>query len=237
MLAIPATGTYRGLQSENDWAGIRQMSLLANFKDFVEQESILELRNGAMAIEAARKSNAYQHGVGYWNHLVFRFVPAQLLGSEFKESLMFKGNEETAGEAVRTIGYEIPIGSTITGMGDSFQQFGWFGCLFFLLLAVLFRSLFEAALKPGAIFAQLFYIVITTSAMRAITHWTLDFLPGFHYFALFLGAGYWYARERPAPARARERRHRSAGLRTGAVQRLSQRAGSETGAPGRPNTH
>ena len=37
-------------------------------------------------------------------------------------------------------------------------------------------------------------MTVTTSAMRAVTHWTLDFLPGVLYHAVFLGLGFLYAR-------------------------------------------
>jgi hypothetical protein len=42
-----------------------------------------------------------------------------------------------------------------------------------------------------------------TSAMRAITHQTLDFLPGFLYNVIFLGALMWYARDRTAVTSSR----------------------------------
>jgi hypothetical protein len=44
--------------------------------------------------------------------------------------------------------------------------------------------------------AQILYIQITTSAMRAATHQTIDFLPAFIYGLIFIGAIAFYARER-----------------------------------------
>src|SRR6266850_1026832 len=60
-VAIPATGTYRGLRAEKDWAGMRQMDLLGNFKRFITEESILELRNGAALIESTKATNNYEY--------------------------------------------------------------------------------------------------------------------------------------------------------------------------------
>jgi hypothetical protein len=207
MLAIPATHTYRRLHAEQNWSGIRQIDLVQNFKRFVSDESILELRNAAVLMENTRLTGTYHWGADYWNHLVFRFVPAQLLGSGFKQSLMIKFTEDgDSAVKARMLDYDNPVGSTETGMGDSYQQFGWFGCLFFFVLAIFFRSLWEAAVQPEALFAQLFYMVITTSAMRAVTHWTLDFLPGLLYFSIFLGIAYLYARMPPGPALSPRRR-------------------------------
>ena len=194
MLGIPATATYRQLQLDRDWSGVRQIELLDNFRAFLNDESVLELRNAAMLIDATRRSGGYEYGAGYWNHLVFRYVPAQILGQEFKESLFIKAKRELVERELATIGYVNPVGSTVTGLGDSFQQFGYFGCLFFALLGAFFRRLWRAASAPDAVIAQLLYITTCTSAMRAVTHWTLDFLPGLLYGTLFLGAAAWYAR-------------------------------------------
>ena len=195
MLIIPATGTYRGLAAQRDWEGVRQMDLVGNFQRYLNEESILELRNAAFIIEATRRSHDYEYGAGYWDQLVFRFVPAQLLGKGFKDSLMFRPSDERTLNELSQMGYEVPGGSTITGMADSFQQLGWFGCLFFAAMGLLFKTLFRASQQSDAIFAQLFYILIATSAMRAVTHQTLDFLPGMVYYAIFLGLLFLYARE------------------------------------------
>jgi hypothetical protein len=198
-LIIPATGTYRRYQQQQDWEAVRQIDLAANFRDYLEQESILELRNAAMLIEATRRCGGYEYGAGYWNHLIFRYVPAQVLGANFKESLMIRRGEAVEQE-LAAMDYTNPPGSTVTGMGDSFQQFGYFGCLFFAAAGVLFRRLWCAALVPEALFAQLLYMQSCTCAMRSVTHWTLDFLPGLLYNLFFLGAAALYV---STPGRAR----------------------------------
>jgi hypothetical protein len=44
--------------------------------------------------------------------------------------------------------------------------------------------------------AQILYIEVTTSAMRAVTHQTIDFLPAFIYGLIFIGAIAFFARDR-----------------------------------------
>jgi hypothetical protein len=85
---------------------------------------------------------------------------------------------------------------TVSGMGDSFNQFGYFGCLFFGVLGYLFKTLWAAANKPNGTIAQVLYIQVTTSAMRAATHATIDFLPAFIYGIIFVGAIAFFARDR-----------------------------------------
>jgi len=125
---------------------------------------------------------------------VFRFVPAQIVSREFKYSLMFKPPDRHVEDELFKLGYDLPVGATMTGMADSFQEFGWLGCIFFACLGWLFRSLYQATKPPNAMFAQLFYILIGTSAMRAVTHQTIDFLPGMTYYIIFLGLLFLYVR-------------------------------------------
>lgn len=191
MLAIPATNEYRVHANDDNWEGVGQMDLIENFERFLFQESTLELRNGAAVIESTRQSGNYQFGQGYWNHLVFRFVPAQLVGMEIKQSLMFVTDALSTG-GTKT-GIQFWRGTTMTGMGDAFLQFGWLGCLFFAFMGVLFKGMWQASLFPNAVFARLMYVMSFTSGMRAVTHWTADFLPGLLYFAIFLGIAGAYA--------------------------------------------
>jgi len=107
---------------------------------------------------------------------------------------MIECSREGLERELAAMNYVNPAGSTVTGMGDSFQQFGYWGCLFFAALALVFGALWRAAAPHSALFAQLLYLQSCTSAMRAVTHWTLDFLPGFLYSVIFLGLAVWYAR-------------------------------------------
>jgi hypothetical protein len=200
MIAIPATGKYRAYVGTNRLDEIGNLDLLENFQRFLTEESTLELRNGAAVIEATRETENYELGKGYWNHLVFRYVPAQWIGEGFKQALMFSNGEREQTERTET-GFRIARGSTVTGMGDAFKQFGWFGCLFFAFMAVLFKGMWQASLVSGALFARLMYVMTFTSGMRAVTHWTLDFIPGLVYFAIFLGLASVYAAVREQEAR------------------------------------
>jgi len=205
MIAIPATSAYRSLVSkgEANVTNLKRIRPIENFVEFFTQESILELRNAAAVIEESRRFHDYDFGAGYWNQIVFRFVPAQLTSREFKDSLMIYRDLKDYEKNELKTGYEMSPGSTLTGMGDAYQHFGWFGCLFFAALGLLFKSAWTAAMQPNATFPQVFYIMICSSAMRTVTHQTTDFLPGMIFFIIFLGLGYLYAAvpaQPPAPA-------------------------------------
>jgi hypothetical protein len=180
---------------------VRRIDVVENFRRYLTEPSVLELRNAAFIIDSTIN---FGLGTAYWDQLVFRFVPAQILGRSFKEGLMFRTSDERLRQEMASKAYRIMPGSTTTGMADSFREFGYFGALFFAVLAVVFKSLWRASLYRNAIFAQLLYIQISTSAMRAITHQTVDFLPGVVYNLIFLGLAALYARQRQSQGAIRK---------------------------------
>jgi len=195
---IPAVGEYRKTAAQDPLEAWKQLDVVQQFNEYFDVNAVSEVKNATVLIAATRESGAYQWGAGYWNRLVFRFVPAQFLGESFKNSLMIGGEQRDLGDFIEDeLGYRIPPGSTVTGLGDSFNQFDYFGCLLFAAMAYLFKNLWAAAKQPNGTIAQILYIQTTTSAMRALTHETIDFLPGFIYSALFIALVALYARERP----------------------------------------
>jgi hypothetical protein len=148
-------------------------------------------------IAATDATRDYEYGAGYWNNLVFRFVPAQFVGKTFKSAIMIGGEKRDMSDFVYDVfGVRLPIGITVTGIGDSFNQFGYFGCLFFAVLGYLFKTVWAAASRPNGTVAQILYIQITTSAMRAATHQTVDFLPALVYGVIVIGAIAFFAKDR-----------------------------------------
>lgn len=197
MFAIPAVGQYRSLSAEDPLAAFKELDFREGFNRYFEQDAISEVRNASVLIAATEQSGDYEWGAGYWNRIVFRFVPGQFVGKEIKDSLMIGGRQRDPGEFIEeTTGFSVPMGSTVTGLGDSFNQFGYFGCLVFAAMAYLFKNLWVAASRPDGTMAQILYIQLMTTAMRALTHQTLDFLPGFLYSAIFIALVALYAREK-----------------------------------------
>jgi hypothetical protein len=197
MLFIPSTAEYRQLAREDPFAALKEINFTEQFREALAPDAISELKNATALIAATEETGDYEFGSGYWNQIVFRFVPAQFLGRDFKDSLMIGGEQRDMSNFVYDVlGFQLPVGLTVTGMGDSFNEFGYLGCLFFAAVGYLFKTLWAAANRPSGIVAQILYIQITTSAMRAATHQTVDFLPAFIYGLAFIGAIAFYARER-----------------------------------------
>jgi hypothetical protein len=197
MFFIPSTGEYRELAREDPLEAFRQIDFRQQFQEALDPNALSELKNATVVIAATDAIGDYELGAGYWNQIVFRFVPAQFVGKDFKNRFMIGGEKRDMSDFVNDVlGIRLPVGLTVTGMGDSFNEFGYFGCLFFAALGYLFKTLWAAANKPNGTIAQILYIQVTTSAMRAATHQTVDFLPAFIYGVIFIGAIAFFARDR-----------------------------------------
>jgi hypothetical protein len=193
---IPITSEYRMYAKDDGLMALTRFDPIQTLSDAYWNGKAGELSYAAHVIAATRETGEYGYGRGYWNTMVFRFVPAQIVGQDTKEGLMLANPSTTQLVLPRRSG--VTVGTTQTGLADSFSEFGYFGCLFFALVAVLFRNLWEAATRYRSTSAQLLYMVMLSSSMRAITHQTWDFLPALVYNGLFLGVVFLYARE---PAR------------------------------------
>jgi len=146
------------------WSEVSRIDWIGNFENLMENGGA-EMRNAVMRIAEADRSQDFDYGLFHWNTLVFNFVPAQLFGSDFKESLTV--------ELARAyeVGYINPAGATHTGMSDAFASFWYFGALKFWIIAYLLGRIYRSAVAGDTI-CQLLYILSLTPAMLAITHHT-----------------------------------------------------------------
>ena len=83
-------------------------------------------------------------------------------------------------------------------MGDSFNQFWFFGFVFFAAAGWFFRYIWTVVLKDNTI-VQIFYIQAMVGAMRGLTHDSMDFLPAVIYSGGFLFFCRSFRQEKAAP--------------------------------------
>ncbi|MDB5262634.1 MAG: hypothetical protein JWQ14_1915 [Adhaeribacter sp.] len=189
MLIIPAIGDYREKAEEDPWMALTTLDLQKSFIDYfkVEENEVLELAVAAHVLDSYSFHGEYTFGASYWNEMVFRYVPGQLLGTDFKESLMIGERD-----VIYRNGYARPPGLTITGIADSFQQFSYFGFIFFFFLGGLFRYVWRLSVTNGNLLVQILYMLCFIQGMLAVTHSTVVFLPGifFSFIALWGAALY-----------------------------------------------
>jgi hypothetical protein len=183
---MPMTATYRSLANRDLTAAIGVLNPADALKGYREGTEYAEMRSALYAIADAKEEGQYAYGAGYWDELVFRFVPAQILGEDFKKSL-FLGDRMKELDVSKLAARGISVGTTITGAGDAFQQFGFPGALVFAVMGWLFRGLWILARDRPSPLIHAFYANAAVNAMRTVTHGTADFLPGLIYSILALG--------------------------------------------------
>jgi hypothetical protein len=190
-LALYSTGDYRTRVKEENgpkWQSVTEIPFLDNLKTLMTKGGE-EMRNVVYVIEATERTSSYDYGLFHWNTLVFNYVPAQLVGEDFKKSLCF----DLPNVAEDVFGYEASLGSTITGVMDCFSSFWYLGCLKFFFIAVIMRKIYQAACE-GHFVAQLFYMLILTPALHTITHHTQWFISPWVHMILFLIPALYLAR-------------------------------------------
>ena len=185
ILIIPATGEYRELaKKEGPFKAITSLDLQQSFRKFYTEGELLELGVAAHVIDSYMFHERYGYGAGYWDQMVFRYIPGQLVGSDVKKALQLDQRRLTFKD-----GYKMYTGLTLTGVGDSFIQFGFLGSLFFFFLGGVFRNLWIKSTQGNYLLIQILYMMCFIQAMLSVTHATVNFLPGIFFSLLCL----WFA--------------------------------------------
>lgn len=202
LIAVPMIGQYRNIASSGNWGELLELRPAESMRDYIEQGDILELRNAAYVIENTLKTGDYRYGTGFWDMIAFNFVPAQFVGTETKKAVLFNwGNN--AFESIFAMGYDFAPGSTITGVGDAFLEFDYFGCLFFFLSAYFFKHLWFSAFYRSSLFSRILYTSLFAPMLVAVTHGVVTFASALMFNFVFLGAVVLYARKKPHPSAQR----------------------------------
>jgi hypothetical protein len=190
-LFINSIGEYRAATMNDagpQWTRAADIDFVGNIERLTE-EGGSELRNAVYIISAVDRNMEFDLGAFHWNMLVFTYVPRQIVGADLKNALYLPLGDP----ALEEYQYTPSTGSTVTGLSDAFESFWYFGCLKFLLIAVVMQKLWLAA-RSGSVTAQLLYMLLPVQAMQAITHYTHNFLMPWPHMAMFLLPALLFAR-------------------------------------------
>lgn len=184
-LVINSIGNYRaatGAKELPKWEQLRQINFVGNLQNIYEgSASNEELKNAIYNISAADQTMDFDFGLGLWNSMVFQYVPAQFVGREVKDELMVNLPDD----AKNLYGHKPWIGTTPTGMSDSFKSFWYFGVFLFFIIGVIFSKLYNASMN-GNLMAQTLLLVTITSGLHSITHGVYWFFSGLPQVIIFV---------------------------------------------------
>jgi hypothetical protein len=186
---------------------VETASYIGDFLNVVHRGG-LEVRNGCDAIQYAYDNDSYDYGKVYWNQLVHSFFPAQIFGREAKEELKFDIDNLVEKLNVR----HGTVGVAETGMAESFDSFGYLGCVNYLLMGFVMGRWYRRAFQ-GDLAAQLAYSTLITAALHTISHGTTWLLKEYIHMAIFSYPVLYFARKpaRLAAGRAPRPRPQSSG--------------------------
>lgn len=164
--AMNSMGDYRAITQANSgpvWQEIGKIDVAKNFRTTLAQGGE-EMKNAILRIDHTARTLEFDYGKFHWNRLVFSYVPAQIVGTKTKESLMLE-------VPAMARDYDMVLGTTETGMADAFQSFWYFGVLKFFLIAWLLARLWASA-KEGQMAGQLAYMLSVVPGMHIVSHQT-----------------------------------------------------------------
>ncbi len=179
--------TYYG--GTPDWTAVANIDLGANWNTLISQGGP-EVRNLAFSMAYVEANSAYDYGADHWNTLVNSYVPAQLIGTEMKQSLFLHV------PPIYPPGYVPALGTTQTGMMDAFISYWYFGALKFALIAALMGYVYTLAMRGNSAM-QLLYMLSVMPSMLAITHFTNEVLVAWVHIFGFILPGLFYAKYLP----------------------------------------
>ena len=116
-------------------------------------EADYDIINAVATFKAYRSSKQFfELGADYWNVVVQRYIPGQIVGRNVKESLRIRTGDALWSE----LQYIPPEGTTTFVPGGIFRNFGWLGFLPLFIYGVFMRFLFLGARERSIGFLVLY---------------------------------------------------------------------------------
>lgn len=165
------TGEKPGLFSAELW---QRLDVSAELERGIDDAP--DLLNASYIIAYRRDEGNFGLGAATWNRFVTQYVPGQIVGAEVKQSLYLGngagrngGNTGIYDRIEERFGFAFALGTTTTGLGSGFDDFGWLGAGYFFVIAHIMRRLYNAG-QAGDLWAQALYVGQVALALVSVTH-------------------------------------------------------------------
>lgn len=169
-----------------EFSKLKDIDFIGTFVKSYGEGQACEVLNGCYVIETTDRTLEFDFGACHWNAAVWSFVPRQLVGKEFKQSLMLPFN--VAEDVFRIFTYTAKTGSTLTGVADCYLALSYVGCIKFYIIAFVLGVL-HANANRGSTIAIILYLLLLPRGLVSFTHGTVDFSNSLITFCIFLMPG------------------------------------------------
>lgn len=140
MLAVFAVGELRaitagGPDAEPSFAAVSDLMAVDYWAQtpFADAHSAPEMTTAYNIVRLGLNSATHTFGTATWDRLVFQWVPAQIVGADIKQALMF--DVSVADTILVAYGVASRIGAAPTAVGEAYLEFGLLGAVFFAVTA------------------------------------------------------------------------------------------------------
>lgn len=167
-------GAYRTAAKESGAIAGLKNAFSAETREIEENQApefrYVEVNNYLAIVDCYLEGRWPNGGLSYWNALVHRYVPGQIIGERTKKALQVEYDTVSRIEIMNK-GMPSTVGSTFTGFSDTFQAFLMFGPFVFYLSGRFLRSVFLQATR-GSAPALFCYAHLLVMSGVSITHST-----------------------------------------------------------------
>jgi hypothetical protein len=169
-----------------EFSKLTDIDFIDAFKKSYGEGQAPEVLNGCYVIETTDRTLAFDFGASHWNAAVWNFVPRQLVGEDFKQSLMLPFN--VSEEIFHIFMYTKKTGSTLTGIADCYVALSYFGSAKFFIIAFILGVLYANA-ERGSTIAIILYLLLLHKGLTSFTHGTSAFSNSIIMLGIFLMPG------------------------------------------------
>lgn len=158
------TGTRPSLLDPVLWGSI---DLKAAFERTTQTAP--DVRNALYVIDHTAQNLSFQFGARTWDGFVKQYIPGQIFGHDFKSSLYLSAGGSIYDEIFIEYNFSYGTGTTSTGFGSAFSDFGFLGVLYFFMIARAMKLLYNRSMV-GQFWAQLAYACFLPLVLLSLTH-------------------------------------------------------------------
>lgn len=174
-ILFSSIGIYRSVsKNEGVVQGVQQAIFSRRVNEIPPEHRYGEANNYIAVIEEVVQGRVPNFGLAYWNGIVFRYVPGQLTGHDFKQTLQFDIPIVTRDE-IREKGIRSITGTTMTGFSDTIQAFSLLGPFVFYFIGCYLSAIFNRASRGSSVCMFAYSHLLVMSGV-AVTHSTMHLI-------------------------------------------------------------
>ena len=161
----------RAFTISGDYSKVLTVSPAKAFATYLAAEGTNEVVEAAKNMDVATISGNYNYGITAYNDFIYQFASSTIFGKKFKESLTVNlplnlakvrdKYSKSADDYFRN--YLTP-----TGFAAVYCEFGYFGCLCFLLFGMICKKFYLKAIERDDLMSVMFYSFFSTFILFAV---------------------------------------------------------------------